>query len=635
MGQTVSDGQTPTGADVTGHDSGSGAVSAGVETPSSFVGRAEADGGFNFHRASFAQVKRGKLVDNYSLLEELGTGSFGVVNKAQQIRGEGLRAIKTITKKRVKDPAKLKAEFNVIRSLDHPNICKAYECYEDRKNIYLVMELLTGGTLLETLCVQTKFTEADAAHIMRQMLSALAYLHERNFVFRDLKTENIMFRVPASGDEERDGTLCKREVKLIDFGLCCPIEKGSKMFRAAGTPYTVAPELVSPPVQYDQKCDSWSAGVVLYTLLSGKYPFNGKTKEELLHKIRRQPCSFSHPAWRRISKEAKTFLAELLRKQADQRISVSEALMHPWLGKRLELPSENIMGDVMDSFKHFQNLNMFQRAAVTALAWRTSDEETTHLREIFTALDRDGNGHITAEELRDAMETAGVDIPINFEELANVADTDGGGSIEYTEFLAACIDKQKIIKEEVVWEAFRIFDADESGKITKKELLKLLNGVSGDRIRQVHGNTAIESFLGEYDSTGDDAIDFEEFMCMLQNVKSTYSDHKKAHMENVQSMRDWPADDTDGVRRTSTNAASKGSPFANFFQGLFGCPCCSIQRGQTESVAAGDGRPRRAPQQGSSMRRSSLPRARESRRASAGGALSRSRSEVGSVKSGV
>jgi len=107
---------------------------------------------------------------------------------------------------------KIKEEFNVIRQMDHPSICKAYECYEDRKNIYLVMELLVGGTLLHSLCRQTKFTEADASGIMRQILSALAYLHKADFIFRDLKTENVMFTSLSPTEEEARQKECREEV---------------------------------------------------------------------------------------------------------------------------------------------------------------------------------------------------------------------------------------------------------------------------------------------------------------------------------------------------------------------------------------------------------------------------------------
>lgn len=473
-----------------------------------------------FDRSTLAQVKSGNLHSNYELLEELGSGSFGVVNKGRDIRTKGVVmayfvAIKTIPKKKVSDPKKIKEEFNVLRQLDHAHICKAYECYEDRRNIYLVMDICTGGTLLETLCKQHKFSECDAANVMRQILSALAYLHQSNFVFRDLKTENVMFAKHV--EQGKVGN-----VKLIDFGLCCPFERGTKIAKAAGTPYSVAPELVTAPVQYDQKCDAWSSGVVLYIILSGQYPFKGKTKEELLQRIRREPVSFKDKRWKKISKDAKTLLAELLRKKAETRCEVIEALGHPWLQQDSRLPDEDIMQDVVQSMIHFQTLNMLQKAAITALAWRASDEDTVHLRQIFESLDRDGNGHITVGELRNAFEQTGVQIPGDLSLLATASGTDGNDTIEYTEFIASAMDKKNIVKEDVVWEAFKIFDQDGSGTVTKKELLKILTGRNSDKIRQVHGDKAIDNFLGEYDVSGDAVIDFDEFMGMLTAASTSF-----------------------------------------------------------------------------------------------------------------
>jgi len=434
-----------------------------------------------------------------------------VVNKGKDIRTKVISqasyvAIKTIPKKKISDPKKIKEEFNVLRQLDHAHICKAYECYEDRRNIYLVMDICTGGTLLETLCRQSRFSEKDASNIMRQILSALAYLHQANFVFRDLKTENIMFARPVN-----PGTV--GNIKLIDFGLCCPFERGTKIAKAAGTPYSVAPELVTAPVQYDQRCDAWSAGVVMYIILSGQYPFRGKTKDELLNRIRRDPVSFKDKCWRKVSKDAKTLLAELLRKKSENRCEVIVALEHPWLSRGNTLPDANIMEGVVETMIHFQTLNMLQKAAVTALAWRAGDDDTAHLRQIFEALDRDGNGHITIPELKSAFEQAGVTIPatVNFAALSS----DGNDTIEYTEFLAVALDKKKILKEEVVWEAFKVFDGDGSGTVTKKELCRILTGRTSDKIRQVHGEQAIEAFLDSYDTSDDGVIDFDEFMSML------------------------------------------------------------------------------------------------------------------------
>lgn len=540
-----------------------------------------------FGRSSFAQMRAGRLKADYQTLDELGAGGFGVVKRARHRRSGGVVALKTIPVSKVKDPHKVKAEFNIIRQLDHPHICKAYECYEDRRNMYLVMELLTGGTLLEAICRQTKFTESDASHIMRQILSALSYLHEANLIFRDLKTENVMFRGDAGRTSESGGPaqrLLKRDIKLIDFGLCCPLEGGSKLCQAAGTPYSVAPELVTTPVQYDQKCDAWSAGVVMHIMLSGKHPFTGKTKKDLFQSIRSQPCNLESAVWKRISKQAKALLAKLLRKASDQRLGVSEALQHPWLSKQSEVLDQNIMEDVVGSLKHFQSLSIFQKAAVTALAWRASDEDTARLRSIFTALDRDGNGHITIAELRNAIEASGVGISADVELLAK-ADTNGSDTIEYTEFLAAALDKKKALKEDVIWEAFRIFDQDGNGRITKGELLKALVGRTGDQIRQVHGSQAVERALSRYDVTCDDGIDFDEFLNM---ISSTYEGRPVWRQEGAEVLP------VRSGRVTSEASGAAAIAESSMLGGLFSCTCMTVARPAAIHAKSGRSRAARA-----------------------------------------
>jgi calcium-dependent protein kinase len=260
----------------------------------------------------------------------------------------------------------------------------------------------------------------------------------------------------------------------------------------------------------------------MYILLSGQYPFRAKTKDELLHKIRKEPVSFKDRCWKRTSKEAKTLLAELLRKRVETRCEVIEALEHTWFQQDCLLPDVNIMEDVLASMTHFQTLNMMQKAAITALAWRASDEDTQHLRKIFESIDRDGNGYVTVDELRHVFEQTGVAVTADISMLAKSSGTDGNDTIEYTEFIAAAMDKKNILKEEVVWEAFKIFDLDGSGTVTKKELLQILTGRTSDKIRQVHGDKAIDNFLLEYDTTGDAVIDFDEFMGMLSTAGESY-----------------------------------------------------------------------------------------------------------------
>lgn len=159
-------------------------------------------------------------------------------------------------------------EIKVLAELDHPNIVKIFEYYESENSLYLITELLTGGELFEKISENTSFSEKSAKIIIKQILSAVAYLHQKGFIHRDLKPENIVFE----GNDEFT-------LKVIDFGTSRKIYPDSKLTTKMGTPYYIAPEVLQK--SYDQKCDIWSIGVITYILLCGYPPFNGDTDDEI------------------------------------------------------------------------------------------------------------------------------------------------------------------------------------------------------------------------------------------------------------------------------------------------------------------------------------------------------------------
>ena len=268
--------------------------------------------------------------------------------------------------------------------------------------------------------------------------------------------------------------------------------------------------------------------MVTFIVLSGQYPFHGKTKDELLQKIRKEPVSFKSLRWKKISKEAKSMVAELLRKKPENRASIGDALRHAWLKVEASLPSSGIMQGIVETMIQFQELNMLQKAALTALAWRVHEDDTQHLRQIFEYLDQDANGHVTMGELRGAFAEVGVPLPEGLS-ICGVG-TDGNDTIEYTEFLAAALDKAKVLKPDIVWEAFKIFDSDGSGTVTKAELCKLLAaGRTIDKAKDKESK-AIEAFLDSYDTSGDGVVDFDEFMDMLDESRDgRRRKHSEAH----------------------------------------------------------------------------------------------------------
>jgi len=274
------------------------------------------------------------LEDSYDVSpRELGEGGFGSVRRAWH-KGvkEVTRAVKMVKKTNPKVEALVRREVNILRTLDHPNICRLYETFEGRRSVCMVLEYVDGEELFEYIQEVAAAVEAGqpcdchalAGTVGCQLLSALQYCHERGVVHRDLKPENIMVKrlSPNSWDS--------LQVKLIDFGLATMLDqhgsssgttpKGSLV----GTFEYLAPEVRLGPVVADPAADQWSVGVVLHALLTGSIPAEhvrlGKTLVDM-----------EHSTYTRLSKDAKALIVDLLRVNPKQRLSAAEALDSPFM----------------------------------------------------------------------------------------------------------------------------------------------------------------------------------------------------------------------------------------------------------------------------------------------------------------
>lgn len=207
----------------------------------------------------------------------------------------------------------------------HPYIVRLEDVYEDAQHVHLVTELCTGGELYDkvvalTLTPQKHFNEATAARIVRNILSALSYLHEvKHIVHRDLKASNFLFVSP------KHPTL----IKIIDFGLSRVHEKQDVMRSRVGTPYYVAPEVLTS--DYTNKCDVWSIGVIAYMLVSGTLPFLAEDERQTIQLVQHAEVAFDKNRWQGISEQAKEFVSYLLQKDPEQRPTAREAMHHEWI----------------------------------------------------------------------------------------------------------------------------------------------------------------------------------------------------------------------------------------------------------------------------------------------------------------
>jgi len=287
------------------------------------------------------------LEKDYQIQETLGKGAYGKVVKALHLPSQEFRAIKIIDTRHMhkEDRIKIFQEIKILSKLDHPNIIKIYEYFNSSRSIYIVTELLGGGELFDRIIEEKKFTEVNAAKTMKEVLSAINYCHEKNIVHRDLKPENILV----------EGNI----IKIIDFGTSRKFEANKLMSNSHGTPYYIAPEVLSN--RYNEKCDIWSCGVILYILLCGLPPFNGRSDTEIMENVKTAKFTFGKK-FNHVSKMATDLIEKMLEYDFKKRPSAKECLNHEWFSSKIEEVPIEISNQVIESLKTFNYKSKLQEA---------------------------------------------------------------------------------------------------------------------------------------------------------------------------------------------------------------------------------------------------------------------------------
>jgi len=461
----------------------------------------------------FIKSKEGKIEDYYSFRPEkdlLGQGTYGNVIKATTKDTTQPRAIKIIPKIKVRNQDRFKTEIEIMRNLDHPHIIKLFETFEDARNVYLVMEICTGGELFDRIIKKGHFTEAEARKLFSQIVKAIYYCHENKICHRDLKPENFLLL-----DETDDCPL-----KVIDFGLSqvfgeVTAKDGQKqqvqMTTRAGTPYYISPEVLTG--KYDESCDVWSVGVILYILLCGYPPFYGNNDPQILEAVKKGVYDFNGPEWKNVSENAKDLIRHLLVKP-EKRYKAGEILQHPWMLEKDEGASKPLPLN-FGSLKSFRNSEKLKKAALTYIASQMSEIEISGLSKLFEALDKNGDGVLTFEEIKGGLSGLNEKTAKEVQTVLDSIDTDQSGSINYTEFIAATMERSVYLKEEKLWACFKMFDKDGNGKISADELREVL----GTDEAFMHDISYWEQMVKEADLNGDGEIDYNEFIKMMSSSK--------------------------------------------------------------------------------------------------------------------
>lgn len=460
---------------------------------------------FKINPSVFVQENDRDFSQIYRVGKSIGSGGYGDVRKCTHRETKVQRAVKIFRKDLIPagqlESGSLFQEINIMRTLDHPNIVRVYEYFEDARRIFIVMELCKGGELFTQIVKRNHFSENQAAIIMKQLFSAVSYLHSRNIIHRDLKPENILL-------EDAEGSL---NIKLIDFGAATFFNKHKRLTGKLWTAYYVAPEVLEGA--YDEKCDVWSCGVILFILLSGHPPFKGENTGEILEKIVQREFNTTEGNWASVSKEAIDIVNQIL-VPADRRISAQQSLEHRWIQiyATASAPSSEALVNVLASLRTFHSATKLKDAVLTFLTSQAlSLQDTKELREVFRSIDKNGDGKLSREELMDKYkETMGVEAAAQeVDRIMREVDADGSGYIDYIEFLKASTDENKLLSKQNLAAAFALFDKDGSGTISAAEIRRVLEGGS------MMDDHVWNELVQQVDQNGDGEVDLKEFEELL------------------------------------------------------------------------------------------------------------------------
>ena len=504
----------------------------------------------------------------YKELLTLGSGTYGTVKKVCLINNPStIRAMKIIPKENFMediDNSKLIDEITILKQLDHPNIMKIYECYVDKDNFYIISDFCDQGDLLGKLEKLGKMNEIVVKFLMDQILNAVAYLHSKNVLHGDIKLENILLYTASNNkgrrftsinmdinhlvdlrrEINRANSVTKRsrnyvndmlnyEVKLIDFGCSKYFvnkKKHTKLSGIIGTTLYCSPEVVDD--LYDEKSDEWSCGVLMYILLCGEPPFQGKSEEEIFEKIKKCQYNFKPKEFDEVSNHCKDLIRKLLEPKKRKRIKASEALRHPFFTELFNPNKAMTANKDLNILKKLINYkkgkSKFHEAIYAFICnnYITIDEEKK-LREVFRYVDKDEKNKISRKDLNSSLNEINICLSTEeFNALFKLLDANQSDFIEYQEFLRAACDKNYMLTEENLRGTFLALSG---GK--KKDYI---NDV--DIKKFIFRDTNIQEnmfneYLEQFGMKKNEKINFEQFYDIIKNNKKLHAEKDEEEEE--------------------------------------------------------------------------------------------------------
>ena len=457
--------------------------------------------------------EKGNPSKKYKPKRMLGNGSFGSVYEAKNTIFGNTVAMKVIKKDKENelDEQEIRNEIDILKKLSHPNIVKIYEFFISENHYYIITEYCKEGELFSY--IKNKYSERQLAVLFYQVFSGLCYLHENKILHRDIKLENIMI-----SEKEKDNSTGEELfwVKIIDFGTAKLFEKNKKEKEVVGSSYYIAPEVLKQ--NYNEKCDTWSVGVILYMTLVGRAPFDGKDDEEIINKISSVDYNKDEPRLVKHSPEVRDLVSKLLEKDIEKRYSAKEALDHPWFvkfGGRALFSNfdEEEIKPYIDNLLNYSFNSKIQQLVIAFLVHNLpSTDSSILILKLFRHFNKSGNCKLSKEELLNGLYAYKPKEEIDkiIDNLFILLDGDNDGFIEYEEFLRACIKRKQILTSTYLRYAFKFIDKDKTGTLNVQKIINAFVTTPNKLLEAVFNKT-----LTSVDKDGDGIIGFEEFQELM------------------------------------------------------------------------------------------------------------------------
>ena len=468
---------------------------------------------------------RRDIKDYYDLTTtELGKGSYGKVVLGTMKQVKLKRAVKIIDKSKVSNVDRFKFEVEIMKKLDHPNILRLYDYFEDKGSVYLVLELCTGGELFDRIIANKFYKETEARVIFKQIIKAIYHCHLNGVCHRDLKPENFIM-------------ISKKDaytLKLIDFGLSRqfegqvlterkseanitkPVRRQTRatLKTKAGTPFHIAPEVLTG--NYTEKCDVWSAGVILYILCCGYPPFYGDNNKEILDAVKKGKLDFSGPEWTDKSAAVIDIIRKMVTNQ-ELRLFPDEVFKHMWMQSgKIDKGQLAKLKDLWKNMKDFSKLSIVQKLVIYFISQSHNEEELSPLHPLFEVFDEKHTGSIDLSTFQSVLM---LNLQVTENEATDVfygLDFFGNESVSYSQFVSAAVHYSKHLVDSKLALFFQMADVDRDDRLTLKDIDRFLE------IQFLHKNCVTYKFrlcaMGKFTEAGFLNISFKEFTKKIKKV---------------------------------------------------------------------------------------------------------------------